>query len=750
MPAPLDPKPLAGSLAAGSLSAGKDRPIPLRRRADLTIVPQWFGGRRWFVVKDPVALKFFHLTEEEHAILTLLDGQASPAAIKAQFERQFAPRRLSPERLQAFFVELHRRGLVLADAVGQGTELAQRRSRREQRGLLSLAERLLVIRFRGINPQALLDWLQPRFGWLLDGRGFLLWALLIASAAGVLLSRGSELARRVPDVQHFLTPANLGWLGIALILVKTLHELGHALAARRFGCSIPEMGVQLFFFLPCLYTNVSDSWLLPSKWQRMAVSAAGIYVELALASLALLLWWAAEPGALASICFSIMVVASVGTLVLNGNPLMRYDGYYLLSDFVEVPNLEARSRRQLLGWLAETCLGAGGQEADPTEHQSPLLAIYALAALIYRAVVLVGMYVALRTLLAPWSLEPAGDILLVAAVIGLVVPLLSTLGQSLMQAHRERQFRPQRLLVTCGVAIALLAAALFVPLPQRVIAPAMIEPRDARGVYVPVAGTLQSAAKPGEIVRRGDVLARLESPELARDLARLEAERRAQVLHLTHLETLRAANAADASAIPAAQEAIADLDARISQVQSLAARLTLVAPCDGIVLPPPVVNSKSTSIQLAAWSGTPLDRENRGSFLTTGTLVGLVAPAEGLTALAIVEQSDVALVEPGASARLVLPQASGGAIAGTVEEVSRLEVDRAPAELLAAGLIPVATNATGAAQPVQTAYQVRIALKTTPRDAIAGQVARVAIAAPAQPLATRIARWLGDSFRFGM
>lgn len=141
-------------------------------------------------------------------------------------------------------------------------------------------------------------------------------------------------------MQAFVTSANVAWLGVALMIVKTLHELGHALAARRYGCRCREMGVQLFFLLPCLYTNVSEVWLVPSKWRRIAVSAAGMYVELFLAAVATIVWWLAEPGPLASIAWSVMLVASFGTLVLNGNPLMRYDGYYILADLAEVPNLE--------------------------------------------------------------------------------------------------------------------------------------------------------------------------------------------------------------------------------------------------------------------------------------------------------------------------------------------------------------------------------------------------------------------------
>jgi putative peptide zinc metalloprotease protein len=219
---------------------------------------------------------------------------------------------------------------------------------------------------------------------MLGPAGMVIWLVVVLAALGMTLARIDQLPHRLPAVQALATPAHALWLGPALVLVKTLHELGHAVAARRAGCRVREMGVQLFFLLPCLYTNVTEIWLLPSKWRRMAVSAAGMIVELFLAAVAALVWWLAEPGPLAALAFGVVLVASLGTVVLNGNPLMRYDGYYLLADLVEVPNLEQRSRTQLLAWLARSVTGAPwgpGDRLDEREH--PLLAVYAAAALAY-------------------------------------------------------------------------------------------------------------------------------------------------------------------------------------------------------------------------------------------------------------------------------------------------------------------------------------------------------------------------------
>jgi putative peptide zinc metalloprotease protein len=739
--------------------ASDEGSLPLRKRPDLVAAPQQFRGQRWFVVFDPVAARYYYLTDEEYALLDSLDGERSLAEVQKLFQRQFAPQQVSLGKLQQFIGELHRRELVLAEAAGQGVALTTREREAAGGGLLRLAERLLAIRWRGIHAQPLVDWLGPRAGWLLAWPGWILWGALLVGAILVLVDAGSELAARMPSAGDFLTPANAVWLAVALVAVKSLHELGHALAAWRLGCPVPEIGVQLFFFLPCVYTNVSGSWLLPNKWHRMAIAAAGIYVELMLAALALFVFWLAEPGPVASIAASVMLVASLGTLLVNGNPLMRYDGYYLLSDLLEVPNLEQRSRQQLAAWLSAVCLGTGWQAPDPLDEEPrPLLAGYAAAALVYRALLLAGLYMVLRGMLRPWRLEPLADVLLATAIVGIVVPFFNQVRQLVRHARRRREFRPERLWITAAIGAIVLTAAMLVPLPQRITAPAVLEAAGAEAVYVSVAGTLAETAAAGAEVKQGDPLARLASPELARDLARLESERRAQALHLSFLETAQSLEAQDASAIPAARETLADLDERIRQVRLLAERLTLRAPCDGEVLPPPAAHRAASVAKLGGWRGTPLDPENRGCYLETGTQLCSIAPRSAageagttpsVEAVAVVTQEEVALLRPGASVRIVLPQSVASALRGEVAEISQLDDEELPAHLVATRAVPARLDASGAPQAAGVMYRVRIAVDGDAAGAVPGQVVQAAIAGRAQSLGARLGRWLGSTFRFG-
>ena len=178
-----------------------------------------------------------------------------------------------------------------------------------------------------------------------------------------------------------------GWR-LTLAITKILHEFGHGLSCKHFGGECHEMGVMFLVLTPCLYCNVSDSWMLPNRWHRAAIGAAGMYVELVLASICTFIWWFTEPGLLNYICLNVMFISSVSTVMFNANPLLRYDGYYILSDVLEIPNLRQKASTILNRKLGAWCLGLEEPE-DPflPQRKQWLFATYTVASAIYRWVV---------------------------------------------------------------------------------------------------------------------------------------------------------------------------------------------------------------------------------------------------------------------------------------------------------------------------------------------------------------------------
>jgi len=734
--------------SAPGIESTADRELGLRMRADLTFSAQRYGHERVWAVKDPVALEYYHLREEEHTILTMLDGRTSLEQLRERYDELMAPRRITHAELHGYLATLHRYGLLVADALGQGEQLLVRRETAERRRRHQTLAGLLAIRFRGIHPGWLLDRLYPVCGWLFSPWTVVAVMLLAMTALTLIAVEFDTFRARLPDYRAFLTASNLPWLLLALTGIKVLHELGHALACRHFGSECHELGVMLLVFTPTLYCNVSDSWMLASKWRRMAVAAAGIYVELMLASAATFLWWFSAPGIFNSLCLNTMVLCSVGTVLVNGNPLLRYDGYYLLSDWLEIPNLSAQATAAARRLFSRWFLGVHvAQQRSLSDRRQGLLALYAVASLAYRWFVVIAVLWVLHLAARPYGLGPLVVLVGTMTLAGMVLPGVSAATRWLGNPTGGRRFAPLRGAVAGALVTIGLVLFVWLPLPMTVEAPLVLEYQGAERVYVTVPGTLKSGVQVGEVVRRGQELARLDNAKVTLEIAELTSQRDRQRLFLANLEAQRLQGVTDGAQVPAARTALADLDQRLVQLEHDASRLSIVAPADGVVLPPPNVPRESSETdKLTTWTGTPLEERNLGAYLQTGTLVCLIGDPHETGAVLHVPQTDIELVEPGQAARIVLDHLPGQVFHGSVTDTAKLDLKVMPRELAAAGDLPSRADSGGVARPLDTWYQALVALDAPPAELLARVHGRAKISVASRSLGWRLARWAKQTF----
>lgn len=740
-------------MSDGVIVDAADRPLILRMRKDLRVCPQWYRGQRHWLLKDPVSLRYYHLLDEEFAILEMLDGEASIADIQQRFGQRFAPRRLRPLPLQSFLGELHRCGLVISEATNQSETLLQRGAEQRRRAWTEAIGNLLALRLPGIDPTPLLQRLQRPTEWLFSRWAFTIWLLVIVTAAMLVAVRFDVLMERLPDFRNFFAAGNLIALALTLAGIKVLHELAHAVACRHFGGECHEIGLMLLIFTPCLYCDVSDAWTLPNKWQRIIVSAAGIYVELFVAAICTFLWWYSDPGLLNSLCLNAMVICSVSTLLFNGNPLLRFDGYYILVDLLEIPNLQARAKSAATQFVARWSLGVdlSGERAI-SERASAWLTGFALASAVYRWVVIVGTVFVLSALLKPYHLEQFAVAFMFLAVLGATVEPVRRGIRFWLNPAMQRQIQHRKAMRSIAILVLVAAAVWFCPLPYRISAPVMLQPAGASYVYATIPGTLSSATRSNVRVASGDELARLVDPALEKEIIRLTSQRNQQRLQVRQLESRRGQDADAAAQLPAAQQLLAELDVGSSHVQRMAEQLVVRSPVSGTVLAPPRITARPPAPgRLVTWTGTPLDPINRGSYLEAGTLVCLVGDPRRLLAVAFVDQGDVEFVTPGQHVELRIEQLPGEAVAGVIEEVARIDVEAEPRQLSALGGLPSRVDAYGVARPLTTAYQARIALDL-PSDhtLLAGAPGTCRIRVPPQSLGQRLVRYVRSTFRFSL
>jgi len=726
------------------------RPVALRMRPDLSIRPQWVGRRRYWVVKDPVSLAYFHLRDEEHAILQMLDGRTSLAEIKQRFEQAFAPLQIGSEQIHAFLGRLYESGLLLTESPGQGEQSLQRRRRRRRKAWIQTLSSVLVIRFRGIDPEPMLRWLYPRFRWMF-APWFLAACLLLAVAAAVLVTVQFDVLRsRLPDFHAFFNARNAVWLAVALALAKVLHELGHALSCKHFGGECHEMGVLLLAFVPCLYCNVSDSWLLSNKWQRIAITAAGMGVEVVLASVCTFLWWFSEPGLLNALCLNVMFICSVSTLLFNGNPLLRYDGYFILSDLVEVPNLGQQSRALVGRGLSRLFLGleSNGDRDLPEAHRG-WLTLYGMASTLYRWTVVTAILWFCHQALKPYRLEIVAQIMIVVVLVGLVVAPLGRAIRLLRNPAWRGRLRPGRTGLVCGAVAVAVVLVCVVPLPSRITAPVVLEPQDAQRVYVSMPGTLIAAARAGSMMKPQETLGQLVNLDVQMQVEQLTGRRDQQRLHLKNLEFRLAQDPSVGPQIPAAKEALADVEQRLRERRRDQQRLTLTAPIGGAVLPPPSLPAEPYAPgRLSTWRGSPLEERNTGCYLETGTLFCLVGNSSRLEAVAVIHQSDLAFLRKGQCVRVQLDELPGDVLEGTIVEIARTDLKVVPRELATGEDLPVRPGQNGVPRPLETSYQARVSLQPHAYHLLTGARGRAKIFTDPRPLYERWYRYLRRTFKF--
>ena len=652
-------------------SNSNDRPLPLIARADLVMQPVRLRGAEAWVVKDPVTLDYYRLTSQQHAVLALLDGERNLPGLRAALIRQFPDCRPSLAEVRQLAFDLFDKGLAYSTRAGQGDALASRARQRRRKQLATAAQSLLYIRLPGFDPRRLLEIIYPAMRWAMHPSAIAGGLLLICFAWLMLVVRFEQVVHALPEPASFATPQMLLLVWATLGVAKLLHELGHALACKHYGGECNEVGVALLVFSPCLYCDVSDAATFADRRRRLAVGMAGMYVELVLSAIAAIVWWHTEPGMLRNLCLAIFLVTNVSTIAFNLNPLLRLDGYYLLSDWLETPNLRAQASRTLNALLARWVFGIRptNQPASAV-NDTPLarrwLVAYAVASGLYRWMFLALVTFSIYAMLKPYGLGVVGLLLGGAAVVVALVTGCRQLYRFL-RAHSEQLSR-SNWTRRAAIAVAIGGLCFFlVPLPLSIEAPLELQPSGIEHLYVSTPGRLAKLhIKPGQQVVEGQLLAELHNREKRDKYRALHTALRVEQVELAiHQATGDAAG--ESTAASSARSLYQQSRDQYRQLE----KLRFHAPQAGTVVEPPAKSAaKDDRVRLANWSGRPVDPANRGAYLQRGTHLLSIAPAGPARAIVRVAQHQRQDFCEGAPVRLQLDALPGEVLRGCVEQVT--------------------------------------------------------------------------------
>lgn len=701
-------------MSVAAIRTAEDRPVPFRKREDLVFESIAAGGLNTTVVKDPCLLKYTRLFPEQATILSLLDGVMNLRQIRLEVEKRHMSCHVTIRDIQAVILDLFQKRLLISERPGQGPLLLQQGRREKWSSILKSLTNPLYIQFPGWDPTRLLQILLPVTRWLFWKSTAFVMTVFIAFAGLFALMHYDSVQARLPEFEQFFGLQNLPWLWLSLACCKCVHEMGHGLSCVYFDARCHSMGVMLMLFSPTLYCDVSDSWMLRSKWKRIAIAAGGIYFESILSSISIIIWWNTRPGLLNYLALNMFFVSAVTTVVFNANPfLRRFDGYFMFSDWVEVPNLRERADARLQMLLNQLMLGKKDQGVVRPGESGPLLIAYALAARCYGIFIFWSIAMVMYRWLAPYHL----------ANVWLLVTLLFTgwTGGKRIKVWIEKlgpAFRGEtsrwRLITVFIFSAVSISLFFLVPIPWSVSVPAYVEPGSVVQVFAPDDGILrQMPLQEGQHVLAGQTLARILDPTLEREALRLAVERDSAQARIVEASALQNP---DDRMIAAEQAAAAKKE--LMEVQNRIERLTVRAPISGIVVfvSDTPGSDPGKTMQLPGWSGTPLQSENDGLMIRKQTPICAIAPDESFSVVMLIDQSDRQFIGQGTDVDLRLDHLPWQVIQGKVETVSDEPVTTTPKVLSTrfGGVLPTEPGPEGDAA-LFVAYPAAVGIPNSTR-----------------------------------
>ncbi len=572
-----------------------------------------YRGEVWYVLQDHAKGRFYRFAPPAYQVLVQMDGHRTVQDLWEQATERFGDDAPTQGDMIQLLSQLHAADILICDVPPDTAELL-RRSEKVGRARWKMNLRSpLALRFPLVDPDRFLartlPFARPFFGIL----GGILWIGVVGTAAVLSVTHWPDLTRNVVD--RVLSAQNLLALWLIFPVIKALHELGHGYALKKWGAECHEMGIMLLVLTPIPYVDASSSAEFRAKYRRVFVGAAGIAVELFIASFALFAWLNLQPGLWRSAAYNVLLIGSVSTVLFNANPLLRYDGYYILADLVEIPNLAQRAV-QYMGYLLKHYLfrvKVDPPSASPGERF--WFVFYSLATFCYRFFIyaaiflfIAGKFFIIGILLAIWAIS--------TMVIFPVLKGVSFLATS--PVLREK--RPRAVALSALLLVAALLLLFAAPFPLRTVTEGVIWVPEESLVRARTDGFVARVVVPsGTRVTRGEVLVEGRDPFL-------DANARVLRARLEELQSrYDAAFATDKVQVQVVREEMEGVQASLNRAEERLRELNLVSPSDGVLILPDA-------------------KDLPDLHLKQGDLVGYVLDVDRPTIRVVVPQSSVDLV----------------------------------------------------------------------------------------------------------
>lgn len=570
-----------------------------------------YRGEIWYVLEDDTSTRYHRFNTAAYHVIGLMNGQRTVHQIWEQVNTDLGDDAPVQDDIIQLLGQLHHVDAIETGIPPDVEELFQRGEEYERRQSQGRFKNPMALRLALFDPDNFLNRALPLVRNLFSPWFGLVW--VAAVLAGILLA-GTHWDELLATARaQALQPGNLLLLWLVYPLVKLLHELGHAFAAKLEGGEVHEMGIMFLVFVPIPYVDASAATVFRDKHKRMLVGACGVMVEMLLAALALFLWLNVEPGLVRNLCFNVMLIGSVSTVLFNGNPLLRFDGYYVLADAVGIPNLALRSKKYL-AYLVQNKLFAMEEAISPvtSSGEAAWFAFYALASFAYRMAILVVICLFLVE-----SLFVVGVVLALWVLFSQIVAPLAKQAHFVFFSPVLGSHRPRAVLLSTLLPLLFVAVVLWLPVSSLTRFEGVIWPPDESQLVTATDGfVVEVLARPGSRVSTGQPLLQLRNDTHQGEMVVKQARMRELSA------SLASARASDRVQARVVKEEIAGLQGQMDRLQQEIDALQLVSPLEGVFLLPGM-------------------EDLPGQYLKQGQLLGYVVNEEVARARVVITQDDL-------------------------------------------------------------------------------------------------------------
>ncbi len=562
------------------------------------VTRQKFRREIWYVLRDPFSNQFFRLPASAWNFLARLRTDRTVDYVWRECLELFPDESPGQQEVMQLLAQLTEANLMVSDLPPDASKLYERRRKVDKKELGSKWMNFLFLKFHLFDPNPLLNrmlpWFQPFFSrWF-----FGIWLLLVLNGIKLAFENWETIH---DQSQAIFSPSNFFIFYICGVLTKAWHELGHAMVCKKYGGEVRTFGLMLMILTPLPYVDVSSSIGFSSVRRRMFVSAAGMMFEFLLAGIAMMVWVSTAPGIVNSMAYNIVVLASVTTLLFNINPLLRFDGYYILSDWIQIPNLAQRSTNHLK-YLLESRVFKSRFATDGarTPLEGHWLTAYGIASGIYRIFLIWGIFFVLAENFLGFGVVLA----VVIMILWVTVPLV----KFIKYIQRDPVLEPVRsraMSITYGGLVGILFFLWIIPFPNHFRADGVVEASKYSRIFADVEGQIeQVVTESGTPVKKGDLLLVLTNPNLDYELQVARAR-------------IRESESNVRGAMSEAQIVLGSADsdrllarAGLNHAEHQKSQLQVRAPYDGIWVAPGIQDMKGLWMQRGAALGEVISPES--------------------------------------------------------------------------------------------------------------------------------------------